>query len=359
MLRKLIKSVSLLLTAALLVCYLTGWSAVAVSPNVTSLPAYFGMAMPLFLLLMIVALVFWLWRKKFFVAAVLFGVLALSFPQWRRLAAVNFNAGKDIGETSVKIFTYNVGMFGGYRNFDEILDFIKEQDADIVCLQEFGFYERGMKQSELLRAFDSIYPYRHLWYKNQTRTSSYGLATFSRFPIVKKAKVQYASKYNVSIYSDVVIDGDTLRFINNHLESNKLSKRDREVTKMVTEDITGKEFAETSKGVRLKLSSAMRGRAHQAEAIRQEVDGSPYPVVVLGDFNDVPISYTYHRIAENLRDAYADAGRWGYYWTYNQNFMYFAIDHILFDERLKAVNCRIHKVDFSDHYPMTAVIRLR
>lgn len=348
----------MLLTSILLICYLIGWSAVAVSPNVTSVPAYFGMAMPLFWIFLVAFILFWLWRRKIWLVVLLIVVMAGSFPQWRRLIAVNLPDENVQDKAGIKILTYNIGMFGGFRTFDQIVDFIRLQDADIVCLQEFGFYERGMRQSDVLKVFDEIYPYRHLWYKNQTRTSSYGLATFSRYPIVKKEKVQYASKYNVSIYSDVAVDGDTLRIINNHLESNKLNKQDREVTRLITEDITGKEFAETSKGVRLKLSSAMRGRAHQAEAIRTEIESSRHAVIVVGDFNDVPMSYTYYHIGSNLRDAYADAGKWGYYWTYNQNLMYFAIDHILFDKRFRAADCEVHKVGYSDHYPVTAVIHL-
>lgn len=57
-------------------------------------------------------------------------------------------------------------------------------------------------------------------------------------------------------------------------------------------------------GMRLlirKLAEASAIRAPQADAIAHEITTSPHPsIIVCGDFNDTPISYTHRTIAQDL-----------------------------------------------------------
>mgnify|MGYP003290206309 CR=1 FL=1 len=165
-------------------------------------------------------------------------IMAITFVQWRNVVSVNFTTTipqKD----KIKILTFNTHIFNNQNDngFEKIAKFIKECDADIVCLQEFGHYHRyGASKQEILKFFDSIYPYRHIWFKNQNKWGENGLATFSRYPIVKKKKIEYQSADNISIYSDIIIEGDTIRVINNHLESNKLNKEDRQFAEKLIDE---------------------------------------------------------------------------------------------------------------------------
>ena len=258
--------------------------------------------------------------------------------------------------------TYNVHLFNGYKHYDEICALIERESPDILCLQEFGYFNRraegDVKERELLKRFRKMFPYRHLWYKNSKGTSSNGLATFSKYPIVKKENVAYDSKYNNSIYSDVKVGRDTLRVINNHLESNRLTGEQRRwAENLITEEFETEEFIASTKSVSMTLGEATVRRAAQAAAVGQEVERSPHGVVVCGDFNDVCQSYAYSRIkGTSLKDAYAEAGRWGYWWTYHENMMYFPIDHILVEKSLPVKEAYVIKEDFSDHYPLVTVI---
>ena len=293
--------------------------------------------------------------------------MALTFGQWRNIITIN-NPFKSQQSTvnnhqSIKILTFNTHIFNNQRDdsFKEVAEFIKECDADIVCLQEFGYYHRyGASKGEILKFFDSIYPYRHLWFKNQNKWGENGLATFSRYPIIKKKKIEYKSADNISIYSDIVIEGDTIRVINNHLESNKLNREDRKIAeKLMTETNSRQEKINAGLKVGARLVSGAKNRIQQVGAVKTTIEETNYKTIVLGDFNDVPLSYTYNKIRSNLQDAYAKGGFWGYHWTYNKSAMLFAIDHILVDEEFEVISSKVHReMKISDHYPLSCTIQI-
>ncbi len=295
-------------------------------------------------------------------------IMALTFGEWRNVIVINNRfktclSSVDTQCLSVKVLTFNTHIFNNHRDngFRDVAEFIEGCDADIVCLQEFGYYHRyGASKREILDFFDSIYPYRHLWFKNQNKWGENGLATFSRYPIVKKKKIEYKSADNISIYSDIVIGGDTIRVINNHLESNRLNREEREIAKMIMADGNSRqEKIDAGLRVSSRLVSGARNRVQQVGAVRDVIENSDYRVIVLGDFNDVPLSYTYNRICGDLQDAYALGGCWGYRWTYNRGAMLFAIDHILVDGDFGVVDSKVHReMDVSDHYPMSCTIEI-
>jgi endonuclease/exonuclease/phosphatase family metal-dependent hydrolase len=263
----------------------------------------------------------------------------------------------------VKILTFNTHIFNNHRDdsFEKIAEFIKESDADIVCLQEFGHYHRyGTSKKDILKFFDSIYPYRHIWFKNQNKWGENGLATFSRYPIVKKKKIEYKSADNISIYSDIVIDGDTIRLINNHLESNKLNKEDRKFAEKLIDESKKQEILDAGLKIGSRLVTGAKNRMQQASAVRQTIEETNHPTIALGDFNDVPLSFTYKTIKEDMQDAYAKGGNWGYHWTYNKSIMLFPIDHILASKEFEITDCTVHReMKESDHYPMSCVLQIK
>lgn len=302
--------------------------------------------------------------------------MVVTFGQWRNVIIINkpFKSRQSITNSStnlvtadnnqqsiIKILTFNTHIFNNHKDdgFKKIAKFIKETDADIVCLQEFGyFYRYGASKQEILKFFDSIYPYRHLWFKNQNKWGENGLATFSRYPIIKKKKIEYQSADNISIYSDIVINGDTVRVINNHLESNKLNKEDRQFAeKIIDEKNNRQEILNAGLKIGTRLVVGAKNRMQQAKTVRNIIDETDYCIIALGDFNDVPLSYTYHTIGKNLQNAYSKGGAWGYHWTYNKNVMLFTIDHILVDKKFIVIDSEIHKeMNVSDHYPLSCTI---
>ena len=123
------------------------------------------------------------------------------------------------------------------------------------------------------------------------------------------AGLNYWSNYNGSMVYEIKIGKDTVLLINNHLESNKLTREDKVVYEDMLKD---PKAGKVKSGVRQlvnKLAEASAIRSAQARTIAQEIAHSPYPsVIVCGDFNDMPSSYTYRAMKGDLHDGFKDCG---------------------------------------------------
>ncbi|MGN6246740.1 MAG: endonuclease/exonuclease/phosphatase family protein [Ginsengibacter sp.] len=83
------------------------------------------------------------------------------------------------------------------------------------------------------------------------------------------------------------------------------------------------------------------------------MEKSPYPVILTGDFNDVPNSNTYFTISKNMQDVFLKKGSF-----IGRTFRFISptlrIDYILADKSFKVNQMRIIHVSYSDHYPVEA-----
>lgn len=254
--------------------------------------------------------------------------------------------GSSTNEEKIKVLTYNVMIFNYYDKNTKILDYITESEADILCLQEFGWHKNEkefLSKNEIFAKLKN-YPYYHIDIQIDGNKAIYGIATFSKFPILNKQKIKLEGKFASSIYSDIKIGNDTLRVFNNHLESNKFTKHDKDD---MSENINSDVIANAAQ----KLGAATVIRAKQTEAVAKEIKKSPYKVLVCGDFNDVPISYTYKQISRGLKDTFVKSGE-GIGSTYHDLFYRFRIDYILTDKTMGYSGFSIGKVKYSDHYPV-------
>ena len=242
-----------------------------------------------------------------------------------------------------------------------ILTYLKESGADILCLQEYSTVQssKHLSQKDVERELKA-YPYHRINTVGSGKGHTNKIACYSKFPILSSRILDYPSEYNGSVLYEIKIGEDTVTLINNHLESNKLTKAD----KVVYEDmLKSPEKEKVKSGARLlirKLAEASAIRAPQADTIAHEIAASPHPyIIVCGDFNDTPISYTHRTIAQDLDDAFTQSGR-GLGISYNQNRFYFRIDNILTSKNLRAYNCTVDRsIKESDHYPIWCYITKR
>ena len=334
-----------------------------IQPAEHPLRSCLGLAFPVFLLVNICFLLFWLIARRYRLALLPLAGLLLTYPQIRTYLPLNFHT-DHLPEGSLKILSYNVMGFDGCVKKDgknPIITYLQESRADILCLQEYAVstLRRHLTQHDIDQALKS-YPYHRIDKLGDARGTPNRMAIYSKHPILSARRLDYPSDYNGSMLYELKIGEDTLTLINNHLESNKLTKAD----KAVYEDmLAAPEREKVESGARLllnKLAEASALRAPQADAIARAVGQSRHPsVIVCGDFNDTPVSYTHRMAGRGLNDAFAQSGQ-GLGISYNQNKFYFRIDHILTSKNLRTYNCTVDKrIKASDHYPIWCYFSFR
>lgn len=320
-----------------------------------------GLAFPIFLLLNTACLLGWLIIQQYKCALLPLAGLLLCLPQARTYLPLNLRTER-LPEDNLKILSYNIMGFGASSPTDRqnpILTYLQESRADIICLQEYSTGKTSKHPTQ--KAIDKAlaeYPYHRIDAIGKQRGNK--VACYSKLPILSARPLKYASASNGTLVYELAWGDDTLLLINNHLESNKLTKED----KVVYEDmLRDPEKDKVESGMRQlvgKLAEAAALRAPQADSIAREIERSPHrDIIVCGDFNDSPISYTHRVIGQELDDAFTHSGR-GLGISYNQNKFYFRIDHILTSPSLEAFNCTIDRsIAASDHYPVTCRIARR
>ena len=271
----------------------------------------------------------------------------------------------DITEKNIiKILTYNVMAFG-YQNHtadkpNPIIQYIANSDADIVCLQEYmvGTQPNFLTQEKVERALN-MYPYHFTVPLVRKNRYTIGLAIYSKFPITNSRRIRYDSTFNGSTIHELDVKGEKLYVVNNHLESFKLTMDDRIKYEEFFKNMNVESFDELKGSVQKKISTAFLIRAEQAEIVAEEIEKlSEDYVLVCGDFNDTPVSYAYRIVKGVMIDAFAESGT-GLGVTYNQNYYWFRIDHILHSPNMKAYHAKVDTISTSDHYPMWSYLELK
>jgi endonuclease/exonuclease/phosphatase family metal-dependent hydrolase len=102
----------------------------------------------------------------------------------------------------------------------------------------------------------------------------------------------------------------------------------------------------------LKFKTALIKRAEQAATLRAHIDECPYPVIVCGDFNDTPVSFTYRTVKGDLEDSFTQSGK-GTANTYNGKLPSFRIDYIFYSPVFTSYNFEVSNLNHSDHFPIS------
>lgn len=317
-----------------------------------------GIAFPVMLLANCAFLFFWLifkWQKIWIPIigyVLVFSPIRIYFP-------LNFSQSPP--EDAIKIISYNVCTYGGnykYENaFDTIYSYLQKEKPDIVCVQE----DVDSWRKYVLQKYQQTFAYNDttVFVENSKLYNAVGIHT--RYPILKKEKILYSSTANGSVAYFLQVGKDTILVINNHLEGTHLSAEDRAKYKNLLRGRIGQDTVrEESKHLLHKLENAAVIRAPQSEAVHQYVeDHRQYPIIVCGDFNDSPISYTRRVIAQGLTDCYVETGK-GLGLSYNQKGFFFRIDHIFCSEHFEPYQCVVDdKIDYSDHNPIVCWLKLK
>jgi endonuclease/exonuclease/phosphatase family metal-dependent hydrolase len=351
--KSIVFKIFILLNVVLAIALGMSYLARYVAPSLSLPIAFAGMAYSYILVVFLLFTLILVLRKKYM--WILFNLLVVGVG-WQNLSSwLQFNF-KNKAEYEFRVMSYNVKLFDLYNwknnraQKTKMLEFIAGQQPDIVSFQEFYYDNKKFPIDSVSKALSMPY-----FYVTDSRFLNnfqhFGQAIFSKYPIKESDLIKFPNTTNMALYCDIEIDKNkTIRVFSNHMESYRFSQVDYQ---FIGELKDKKTDIDKIPGLLERLEYALVKRSYQAEKMASLIKSSPYPVIVTGDFNDTPNSYTYHQMKGDLKDAFEASGR-GFSNTYKGDFPSFRIDFILYGEGLNTSNYERLSFDISDHYPIIA-----
>lgn len=291
-----------------------------------------------------------LYRRQFYTFLWVLIILLLSIPNINKSIGLSPSA-TQTDKNAITVLSYNVHFFNFFNpKQPNALNYLKNCDADVLCLQEVLAMQNEKETWGYLCKQLSQYKYKHVefWYEGKRLRK--GIATFSKYPIVKKDKAAIASSSHGAISSWIKVGNDTLQVINCYLESNRLTSAEKEVYK-------SQEKTSLVKRIYNKLALASQKRGAQAQKVIQLKD-EKCPTLLCGDLNDVPTSYVYRTILQDDTDTFLHLRR-GIGNTFHEGIYRFRIDYIFAEESIEPLSFSIHQLNYSDHYPIELQCKLK
>ena len=357
--KRFVRVTAITLNVAAAVMLWLSYASPFVNPADFWLLAIFGVMYPLLIALNLLFLVLWIIRWKW--CAIISGVtLIMGLPLLLNFFRFKPPSPPYTGKRDFTMMSLNVNLFRLYAwskqppTMDSIEAMVHRLRVDILCLQEFYTDHDHFTEEDARILFGEN---AHIHYIYPPFNGGIGIATFSRYPIVGGGEIHFEGSANASIFTDVLIGSDTIRVYNNHLQSYRLKRRNLEF-------IQNSDYRKKANPIHelLDLFTQIRGavekRAVQVLQVRAHIDRSPYPVIVCGDFNDSPISFTYKKMRGDLQDAFQEAGD-GFGSTYKDIFPSFRIDYALHSASLVALDYTVVPSNYSDHKPILIPFNIR
>lgn len=328
---------------AVIIATVTAYLSPQIHPETSVVPGLLSLAFPLLLILNILFAVGWLVARSYFsllsLAVIVLGWNAVvstinlspdaqSDGQVLKVATLNFHHMIDLNEDQLP----------SQDQIQEVYD--KMGRPDVLCLQESGAVQRYQDA---------------LGFKHYHRLDNKYNVLFTNFEIIDHEVIEPGPGHTRSGWYDLNVYGDTIRLFHLYLASNRITAQSEEL--MEEGSLQDGDSWRQAGSILGRYARASKIRAHQAQLIRESIDVSPYPVLVCGDFNDVPLSYSVVKVQGGLSDTFVEKGR-GTGTSYAGKLRGLRIDYIMVDEDFDVLTHRTPRLDISDHYPVIAEIRI-
>lgn len=343
-----------------IVALIFSYLATHIAPSSFGYLALFGLAYPFILMTNILFILYWVFKKRRNVLFSFFAIL-LGLNHLTNFFQISFEQEDDVTANHIKVLSYNVRLFdlynakGGKATRDKIFDVLVREKADVICFQEFfhsetrGFFPTRDTLLEFLPNKNIHERYTHALNGQQY----FGVALFSKYPIIKRGHVPFASDANnFCIYSDIIKGNDTVRVYNAHLQSIRFKPEDYA---LVDGNKNKEEIDKASKRIARRLKDAFVKREEQVERIAESIKSCPHEVILCGDFNDTPVSYTYQTLTGILDDSFMECGN-GIGNSYIGVFPSFRIDYIMHSKGMNALTYETLDEELSDHNAITSTL---
>ena len=355
-----------------------------------SLAPLLALTVPLWLALVGLLVLYWL-RRNWRVALLPLAALLLAWPQVQRGLPLHASGSSFLVSGSqtptnqhlatntaqpaanpLRLLSYNVRIFNLYPQLRQLdpsapakaIAWLAASPADVLCLQEYYQEPPGTRSADgkLFQVGERLGPGSgRQVFVSKTLTNSigaeFGLAIFSRLPIVGRGEISFGRlTQNHAMWVDVVGPGrrDTVRIFNTHLQSMSLDEGD-----IVAAGSSRAGFERKGRTLLGRFARGAAARAWQADTLVAHVRRSPYPVLLAGDLNDLPYSYAYSQLANELQNAWATVGL-GPGNTYHGRLPpVLRIDQQFAGPQWQVLACRIHsEIPYSDPYPVEGLYQL-
>ena len=318
---------------------------------------FLGLIIPYLLVFELLLLFFWLVAKPIIASISLLTMII----GWKFIYVLfGWHPGntfpKNKKENTLRIISWNVSGFNGNQSTttlklrtQEIAYSIQKWNPDIICMQEYNTNERPNDVANHAQYFKEQYPYSYFSKDYQTKELAYysGCIIYSKYKIIDVQRFPYQNKESL-IAATILKGDDTIRIYTTHLASYRFKQKDFDAI----DDATKNKW-----GVVRKMKHAFEERAIQAAMVEKEINNSPYPTIITGDFNDVPNSYPYEKIGNGLQDAFVLKGL-GIGRTFSGISPTLRIDNIFVDKRFSVRQFTRIPKKLSDHFPIITDIGL-
>ena len=358
--KKIRRRIWLILNIGVVFWVLAGAFSMQVPPHEFWPAGFLAFSLPAALVLNFLFLLYWLLRGSWYLVLPL-AVVVLGWNYYGRLLNMQLVTQEVPTEAkTLHVLSFNVHMFRAYKDdkdrdaSEEMIEWIATHPADVYCLQEFYNDRESTVYNAISKIGTRYDKYRYTSGVPRNRNQGeFGVAIFSRYPIVNQGEILFGqASANRVAWVDVDVKGDTVRVYASHLQSMSIKQEDIENT--YTAFGNQAEMEREGRNLARRLRKGFIARGQQVEVLREHYTSSPYPVIVAGDFNDIPFSYTYQVLTGELINSFEVAG-FGIGATYNGPLPFLRIDNQFYSDGLRVYGFETHhEMGLSDHYPISA-----
>jgi endonuclease/exonuclease/phosphatase family metal-dependent hydrolase len=296
-----------------------------------------------------VLLLYWLIRRRWLLALIPILTIACCIPYIGTLYQFRFDDPKENTQSGLKIASYNVAMFGretsGFMAQD-ILAEMRRQKVDILCMQEYNETSGDKKNSD---SYKEYFPYM--------QTGREDMVIYSRYPITANKTILFEETNNSAMWADIDVNGTEYRVFNVHLETTGINRTLRKAGKTMLQQHQELDKNRLLNAIYGNYMMGMMFRSGQAITIANEKRESDKPIILCGDFNDIPYSYVYNTVKGDMVDGFKECGA-GWMYTYRSKNKPVRIDYIFHDQSIKGISYYKTELTYSDHFPVFMKIAL-
>ena len=331
----------LIITFLLMIFTFVGLFGGNVPPGGNTARAMLVYALPLLIAGNVFFLLYWLVMRRFHWMIMPLITILCCIPYIGTLYQFGSLDDKADAKQGFKLASYNVAMFGretsGFMAQD-ILSEMKKQKVDIVCFQEYNDHAGDRKNSD---SYKEYFPYM---------VAERDLVIYSRYPITANKSIKFEMTNNGAMWAEIKINDAVYRVYNVHLETTGINSMLHRAAKVQAQGVEVQSNALLN-ALYGSYTVGMIARSGQANIVAMDMRESEAPVIVCGDFNDVPYSYVYNTMLGDKIDGFKECGS-GFMHTFRGGKKMVRIDYIFHDKNLEGVSFYKKDLSYSDHYPV-------